>query len=232
MRKSKHMEPWSLDFTDQLHPPSAVWSWATDLILVNASSLYERMERIVTKVNVRIKGGKKQTNKYIYIYIYSAYVKCLHITSNQLLVLIFHQCCSVGGLKKGINQSRSTEGHPDPQSVLTSADLTALAGNVHGEGVWRAVEWGTGHPSAFHSPALRKERKEKASQQRWPQQDKAHIPSQKLHQENRRSVRSSWGCPGDSGAKEPSWQSKRPKRCGLCPCREDPGGRHGNPLYK
>ena len=106
MRKSKHMEPWSHDFTNQLHPPPAVWSWATDLILVNASSLYERMERIVTKVNVRIKGEKNKQTKNIY----SAYVKCLHITSNQLLVLIFHQCCSVGGLKKrGINQSRSTE---------------------------------------------------------------------------------------------------------------------------
>lgn len=113
------------------------------------------MEIIVTKVDVRIKKKK------------IASVKCLHITSNQLLVLIFHQCCSVGGLKKeGINQSRSTEGHPDPQSVLTSADLAALAGNVHGEGVWRAVEGGTGHPSAFHSPALRKERQEEASQQR------------------------------------------------------------------
>ena len=115
----------------------------------------KKMEIIVTKVDVRIKKKK------------IASVKCLHITSNQLLVLIFHQCCSVGGLKKGgINQSRSTEGHPDPQSVLTSADLAALAGNVHGEGVWRAVERGTGHPSAFHSPTLRKERQEKASQQR------------------------------------------------------------------
>ena len=66
---------------------------------------------------------------------------------------------------------------------------------MHGEGVWRAVEGGTGHPSAFHSPALRKERQEKASQQRWPQQDKAHIPSQKLHQENGSSARSSWGFP-------------------------------------
>lgn len=58
------MEPWSHDFTDQLHPPPAVWSWATGLILVNASSLYQKkkkMEIIVTKVDVRIKKKKKNS---------------------------------------------------------------------------------------------------------------------------------------------------------------------------
>lgn len=71
-----------------------------------------------------------------------------------------------GPKNRGINQSRSTEGHPDPQLVLTSADLTALAGNVHREGVRRAVEGGTGHPSTFHSATLRKEQQGEESQQK------------------------------------------------------------------
>lgn len=88
-------------------------------------------------------------------------------------------------------KSQSTEDHSDPQSVLTSADLTALASNVHGEGVWGAIERGTGHPPTFDSTTLKKEGQGKQSQKcslKFPFVAKAHISSQKLHQGEREAA--------------------------------------------
>lgn len=90
------------------------------------------------------------------------------------------------------------KGHSDPQSVLTSANFTALASNVHREGVWGAIERGTGHPSAFHSTTLREEGQGKASQ-KCPLKvpcEKAHSSSQKPHRENSSTVRNSQSTPG------------------------------------
>lgn len=41
-------------------------------------------------------------------------------------------------------------------AVLTPADLAALSVHVHGEGIRRTLQRGTGHPAALHSPALPK----------------------------------------------------------------------------
>lgn len=78
-----------------------------------------------------------------------------HINSVSTWSSVFLHCQSVESW--GEKSSKKYISKPLwPLGTLTSADLTALARNMHREWVQGAIERRTGHPSAFHSSTLRK----------------------------------------------------------------------------